>query len=392
MPRTISLLVILLMTATISADKRPMTLDDLFKFKRGSDPQVIPDGTQVVYVLTTVDLEGNKSTSNLWLAATDGKSPPKQLTTTDKKDRHPRWSPDGTRILFESTRSGDSQLWVIDLAGGEAQQLTKISTGAATGIWSPDGKQIAFVSAVFPENSEKPFAESDKLNKERIDAEAKNPVKAKAFTKLFYRHWDSYVEDKRQHLFVMNADGSNVRDVTPGDRDAYPTSTTFSVGDDFTFSPDGKYLVFTAVPAKDEAWSTNYDLCRVPIDNKSKDWECLTPQNSAADGAPAFSPTGKKLAFRAQKRAGYEADKWDIFVVDCDASGRWTGAPKNLTAGKDISVSEFAWSLPHEIIVAADDRASTSVFRVNLDRAAFWKPPPASVSGKFRPCPSATTA
>ena len=84
-------------------------------------------------------------------------------------------------------------------------------------------------------------------------------MKAKVFTKLFYRHWDEYVGDKRQHLFVIGADGKDCRDVTPGDRDAYPTSTTFSSGDDFTFTPDSKHLVFTAVPDKEEAWSTNYD-------------------------------------------------------------------------------------------------------------------------------------
>src|SRR5207249_5581609 len=131
--------------------------------------------------------------SNLWLAATDGKTPPRQLTTTPKKDRHPRWSPDGKHILFESNRGANNQLWVIDLSGGEARQVTNISTTANTGIWSRDGSHIAFVSSVFPEFSTLPFAESDKKNKEKIDAAEKNPVKAKVFKKLFYRHWDEYV-------------------------------------------------------------------------------------------------------------------------------------------------------------------------------------------------------
>ena len=73
------------------------------------------------------------------------------------------------------------------------------------------------------------------------------------------------------------------RDLTPGDRDAYPTSTTFSVGDDFTFSPDGKYLVYTAPPERDEAWSTNYNLWRVPVAGGPA--ECLTRDNPAANGA-----------------------------------------------------------------------------------------------------------
>ena len=68
---------------------------------------------------------------------------------------------------------------------------------------SPDGKWIAFSSAVWPEYSDKPFKESNELNKKRKEENEKNPVKAKVFTKLFFRHWDSYVEDKRQHLFVL---------------------------------------------------------------------------------------------------------------------------------------------------------------------------------------------
>jgi Tol biopolymer transport system component len=159
-----------------AADKRPIQVDDLFRFQRVSDPQISPDGSQVVYVVSTItDPANNKSSSNLWLAAADGKSPPRRLTTTDKKDNHPRWSPDGKQVLFESNRSGDGQLWVIDLGGGEARQLSRVSTGAGNGLWSPDGSHIAFVSAVYPEYSDKPFAECDKLHKQRLEEPEPRP-------------------------------------------------------------------------------------------------------------------------------------------------------------------------------------------------------------------------
>lgn len=359
-------LVALCSPAAPAADgqKRPMQVEDLFKFHRVAAPQISPDGKQVAYQVTAVSLDANKSTTAVWVAATDGKTPPRQVTNSGKRDAAPRWSPDGTKLLFESNRSGTPQLYVLDLAaGGEARQVTKISTGAGTGVWSRDGSHVAFVSAVYPEFSELPFAESDKKNKEKADAIDGSPVKAKVFTKLFYRHWDSYVEDKRQHLFVCKADGSDCRDVTPGDRDAYPTSTTFSSGEDFTFTPDGTHLVFTAVPAKAEAWSTNYDLCRVSVTNTSPKWETLTAANKAADSGPQFSPDGKKLAWRAQKKEGYEADKWNIVVADCKPDGTPAGEPKSTTADRDLSVNEFTWDGDAGFYWTADSRGMTRVFR-----------------------------
>ena len=356
--------------------KRPMTVDDLFRFQRVADPQISPDGKRVAYQVTTVDLEANKTSTAIWVADTDGKTPPRPVTASGKRDAHPRWSPDGSKLLFESNRGGAAgQLYVLDLvAGGEARQLTNLSTGAGTGVWSPDGTRVAFVSAVYPEFSTLPPAESDKKNKERDEANEKSPVKAKVFTKLFYRHWDEYVGDKRKHLFVAEASPGRqpgvfpvARDVTPGDRDAHPTSSTFATGDDLTFTPDGKHLVFTAVPSKDESWSTNYELCRVSITNTSEKWESLTPFNKAASGGPRFSPDGKKLAWRAQKTPGYEADKWDVMVVDVKPDGTLAGEPRNGTSGLDVSVHEFAWGAGGTISFVYDDGGATSLRSLSSD-------------------------
>ena len=368
----LGLITILGMTATVATAARPMQVDDLFKFLRVSDAQISPDGFWIAYVVTKVDLDANKSSSNLWLADVAGKNPPKRLTSTDKKDRHPRWSPDGKRILFESSRSGETQLWTIDIRGGEARQITNLSTEASGAIWSADGKNIAFVSAVYPEFAKLPFKESDAANKKKMDEIKASPIKAKVFTKLFYRHWDSYVEDKRQHLFVLPFDANGAegfaepRDVTPGDRDAFPTSSTFSSGDDFTFSPDGKYLVFSAVPEKDEAWSTNMDLCRVSINNTSDKWENLTKENLAADSAPMFSPDGNYLAYRAQKRPGFEADKWEIMIVETNQEGTFKSKPVSFTGAlkTDVSVNEFTWVGKDKILFTADHLGKVGLFQI----------------------------
>ncbi len=376
MLRRLIALLLLIAAPAMAEAKRPMTIDDLLHFKRVSDPQVSPDGNWVVYVVGVPDLEKNTIPSSLWIASTDGKQPPRRLTNAPgKKDRHPRWSPDGKSILFESNRSGSNQLWMINLEGGEAQQVTDIATEASNGIWSRNGKKIAFVSAVWPEYSEKPYKESNELNKKRQEETEKSPIKAKVFTKLFYRHWNEYVEDKRQHLFVINynpgredkAAFREPKDVTPGDRDAFPTSDTFSTCDNFTFSPDGNYLVFTAVPEKNEAWSTNYDICRVPVTGGTKQWECLTKDNKAADSGPVFSPDGKMLAFRAQRQPGFEADRWVLVVVETDAGGTWRGKPRYVTAEFDSWVEEFIWGADSQTIrFTAQDRVSMPIFEVAL--------------------------
>jgi dipeptidyl aminopeptidase/acylaminoacyl peptidase len=154
------------------------------------------------------------------------------------------------------------------------------------------------------------------------------------------------------------------RDVTPGDFDTHPTSETFSVGDECTFSPDSRFLVFTAPPEHNEAWSTNYNICRVSIDGG--DVKCLTDGFPAANGAPRFSPDGKQFAFRTQRRAGFESDKWDIVVVDTHRDGQWKRKPQNVTSRFDMSVSEFTWTMRKGVpglIVVAEQNGHKLLFR-----------------------------
>jgi len=352
----------LAMTAPAAEKTRPITVEDMFQIARVSDPQVSPDGKLVVYAVGTPDLEENKVRTALWLAPTDGGAP-RQLTAGTKSDRHPRFSPDGKQILFESNRSGDFQLWVIDLDGGEARQLTTIASEANGAQWSPDGKSIVFVSAVWPENSTKPFAEANAAHKARVEATEKNPVKARVVTKLFYRHWDSWVEDKRQHLFVIPSAGGEPRNLTPGDRDANPTSSTFSAGDDFTFSPDSRYVLFTAPAQKDEAWNTNHDIWRVPL--AGGEAQNLTAGNEAADGYPQFSPDGKWLAYRAQRKPGFEADRWELMLVAANGNGK----PRSLTEKFDHSIEQFLWGADNRTIYfLAEDQATTPIFQLALDK------------------------
>src|SRR5262245_54182574 len=127
-------------TVASAAEKRRMTLDDLFKFQRVSDPQISPDGKLVAYVVTTVNLPENKTSAAIWLAPTAGNGEPRQLTNSGKKDRHPRWSSDGKRILFESNRSGDYQLWVINLDGARRNNSPRSAPARPTPCGRPTAR------------------------------------------------------------------------------------------------------------------------------------------------------------------------------------------------------------------------------------------------------------
>ncbi len=331
---------VLLLTAA-AACARPLALEDLFRFHRISDPQLSPDGQSVVFVVTDPLKAENKTKSDLWIIPAAG-GEARRLTSAPRHSRHPRWSPDGKWIAFESNREGGYQIWLLPAQGGEARQLTNLATEASQPVWSPTGDKLGFVSAVFAEFSGQPFAESDKLNQSRLAAAEKNPVKARLFEQLLYRHWDSWVEGRRQHVFVVGvqegAAAGSPRDVTPGENDGVPTSDTFAEGDEFAFSPDGKSLAFTAppVPTRTQAWSTNHDIWLVDLATGRR--RQLTT-NPAADGEPHFSPDGRYLAYRAQARPGFEADRWQLMLLDL-ASGQSC----SLTAPLDRSVDGFTWA------------------------------------------------
>src|SRR5713101_8661019 len=120
------------------AGKRAITFDDLIAMHRVAEAQLSPDGKLVVYTVATPDMDANRNATNLWMAPVAG-GDAIQLTRTGK-DLSPKWSPDGRSIAFLSARSGDSQVYVLSMDGGEAHAVTKISTGVDIVKWSPDGK------------------------------------------------------------------------------------------------------------------------------------------------------------------------------------------------------------------------------------------------------------
>ena len=314
--------------------KHPITFDDMIKMRRVAEPQISPDGKWVAYTLATPDMDANRSASNIWMVSTAGGSP--QQLTQSGHDSSPVWSPNGKTIAFLSSRSGDSQVYLLSLEGGEAQKLTKLSTGADIVKWSPDGKTIAFTSSVYPD------CKDDDCNSKRDAEKEKNKVKAHVAEHLLYRHWTHWNEGKRAHLFVVSADSSAApRDLTPGgDYDVPPDER--GGPSDINFSPDSKELCFTAVTDKMEAISTNGDLFTVPV--AGGEIKRITAQ-PGFDGEPVYSPDGRYIAYHAQLTPEYESDRWRVMLYD-----RQSAKNENLSEGFNRSADELAWSADSKTI------------------------------------------
>src|SRR5947207_7166489 len=339
--------------AAQEAAKHPITFDDMIKMHRVAEPRISPDGKWVAYTVATPDMDANRNASNIWIVPTSGGAP-SQLTQSGH-DSSPVWSPDGKALAFLSSRSGDSQVYLLSLEGGEAQRLTKLSTGADLVKWSPDGKTIAFTSSVYPD------CKDDDCNSRRDAGKEKNKVKAHVAEHLLYRHWMHWNDGKRAHLFVVPADGSAApRDLTPGANYDVPPDERSAPGD-INFSPDGKEMCFTAVTDKMEAISTNGDLFIVPV--AGGEAKRITTQ-PGFDGNPVYSPDGKYIAYHAQLIAEYEADRWRVMLYD-----RQSGKSENLSEGFDRSADELAWSPDSKTIYFTAEKETQKPVYVMAARA-----------------------
>ena len=339
--------------------KHPITFTDLISMHRVAEPQVSPDGKWVAYTVATPDMEANRNASNIWVVATAGGAEI-QLTRSGH-DSSPVWSPDGKSIAFLSSRSGDSQVYLLSTDGGEAHPLTKLSTGADMVKWSPDGKTIAFTSSVYPD------CKDDDCNSKRDAEKEKSKVKAHVAEHLLYRHWTHWNDGKRSHLFVVSADGSGApRDLTAGADYDIPPDERSGPGD-FNFSPDGKEICFTAVTDKIEAISTNADLFIVSA--AGGEAKRITTQ-PGFDGNPVYSPDGKFIAYHSQLTAGYESDRWRVMLYD-----RQSGKNENLSEGFDRSAEELAWSPESKTIYfTAENETQKQVYAMAAHAGAPPKP------------------
>ncbi len=313
-----------------STTGRPMKIDDLIGAVRVTDPQLAPDASRVAFVRTTTDLTTGERNADIWTVPADGSGRPTPLINGNKSDNTPRFSPDGKTLAFISTRDGAPQVFVSDASGGNVRKVTSLAMGVQPPlVFSGDGSRIAFVSDIYPECTDEAC---NKRNSEEADT---NPVKVHRLTRLLYRHWDEWRENVRHHVFVADVQTGRAVDVTPGDFDSPPAQQEDGA---VAFSPDGKEIAFASnrEGGDREAWTTNHDIWVVPSAGGTV--KKITA-NPASDLQPVYSPDGRTLFVRAQRRAGFESDRWYL-----DAYDRTTGAKRTVFQTPDISVGDYALS------------------------------------------------
>ncbi|MBK5256379.1 MAG: S9 family peptidase [Vicinamibacteria bacterium] len=310
--------------ATLLALAAPdFTAKDLHALKRLADPQLSPDGKWVLYQQTSIDLGKGRNT-DLYLVAAAGGAP-RAITSSPKTDAQGRFSQDGSRVAFLSTRDGSSQVYLLDLNGGEARQVTHLSQGVNNFRWATADKLVV-IADVHPDCAGAGF---DDCTKKKVSEKNES---IRVYDKLFVRHWDTWEDGLRSHVLWVDVKTGEATDLTPGDKDVPP----YPGPDDFDVSPDGAEVAFGRNDDKDESASTNADLFLTPTSGGS------AKKFGAAngyDGLPRYSPDGSMIAYHAQMKAGFEADRWRLMVYD-----RKTGTTRNLSEPFDRNVDEIAWS------------------------------------------------
>ncbi len=355
LPATALAFLVFVPGAGLSQGTEPFDAHDLWEMDRISDPRVSPDGTVVVFGLSSLDAEANRRRSDLWTVGVDGNGL-RRLTTHPAAEYNQRWAPDGSGVYFLSTRSGSSQVWFISFTGGEARQVTDFPLDVGSMAVSPEGAHLAVSMEVFVDCPDLACT-SDRLAEEegRISSGI-------LYDELFIRHWDTWEDGRRSHVFVVRLEEEGEPlDLMRGMAADCP-SVPFGGPEEYTFTPDGRGVVFTARTAgREEPWSTDFDLFGSPVDG-SHEPELLTTENRAWDTAPVFSPDGSTMAYLAMERPGFEADRFRIILKEGPR-----GEERVLTQDWDRSVGSMTFSPDgSSLLVTAQNLGNHSLFSVDV--------------------------
>jgi acylaminoacyl-peptidase len=307
--RGLAVCCLILVSTSSHAQSNRLSVNDMFNLEVVSDPQISPDGQRIVYVRQFAEIMADKRCSNLWLVNTDG-SDHRPLTTGNYNDGSPRWSPDGKQLVYVSNRDGSPQLYRRWMDTGETAKLTNLTQSPGGLAWSPDGKWLSFVMHV-------PEAPPAVIKMPAPPEGAKWAEPAKVIDKLVYRfNGVGYLKPGYSHLFVLPAEGGTPRQVSSG---KFQHGGPFNASD-AVWSPDGRSLIISVNRNPNyefEARDTNIYEYSV-ADGAVKQ---LTSRKGP-DGNPQISPDGKLIAYTGfeDRFQGYQVTQ--ISLMNRDGSNQ----------------------------------------------------------------------
>ncbi len=349
--------------------------DDVYALTGVADPRISPDGATVAYVANRVDREANAYGSAIWLAALDGSSEPRQLTSGLKCDAEPRWSPDGSMLAFVSNRDDKvAQLYVMPVSGGEPRKLTSLKEDVTQAVWAPDGSMLAFVARV---------------RDAAYDEEDEKRRRPRRITRLQYKlEHVGWTADRPQHLFAVMVDGSDEpAQLTAGDfEDSSPA-----------WSPDGATIAF--ISARHDDWDTELVTDAYLIDApargdrfgrehgagepRTEQTNDRQPRRLTRGGGQihriAWSPDGRRIAVLFYPATLDDPRHTQVVVIDA-ASGeaRFLTETLDRNCGSYPPPREPAWDAEHLVFVV-EDHGNIHLYRVAADGSA---PPELVVGGE----------
>lgn len=344
----VALLVIV--STSMFAQKKPFTIEALYKVKGVGAPSFSPDGKKAIFTVSQSNLQTAKSNTDIYIMNSDG-SGITPLINSDKSEYEPQWLTD-SEILYQV----GGNLYKFNLATRKNEQLTSLSIGLSTPVITPDKQKIIFATMLYPQ-----CGASDSCNQAETEKYEKSPLKAYIADELMFRHWTSYKEELDPHLVMYDLKTKKITDLAS----SVWLGDAFMLGGGmkYAISPDGKEAAFISTDDKGSriASSTNSDIFIIDINNPSS-VKNITKDNKAWDGAPVFSPDGKYIAYKFQKEADYEADRYRLGIYD-RAANTFT----NLTEDFDYNVEDMIWSDDSKTIYFTSEvKGYTPIHKIDL--------------------------
>jgi dipeptidyl aminopeptidase/acylaminoacyl peptidase len=347
-----------------SAAKRPVMHEDVWLMPRVGAPSLSPDGRWTVMAVTEPAYARKDQRADLWIVPTDGSAAPRRLTNTQAAESGVAWSADGRRIAFSTKRDGDAeeQIYVMDLAGGgDAQRVTDAPLGARTPKFSPDGTRILYVADAWP--GAKDEADNRRLDKERRDRK----YEARVYESFPVRNWDKWLDERQPRVYVESLEpGAKPQDLLAGSALLKDPGFAGRVEDDGikldpVWAPDGRGVVFVASENRNRAaydYTTN-QLWYVAVDGGEP--RRITGGNDSW-GEPKFSADGRTLYAERQlgeKRRPYVTT--NVAALDWAGTGV-AGAPRTLTGAVDRAVTTWGVGRDGTVWFLAEDAGHEKLY------------------------------